>query len=122
MSKDNELILIPKFKVYMKYILKMLLKLPRTEKYSIGTEYKLSMYQTIEDIMLLSKIEDKEKLYYINRIDARLNTQRIFLRIMQEEKWIDNQKFDQAMLLIGEIGRIIGGLLKAYGKNAKKQI
>ena len=53
---DNELILIPKFKTYMKYILKMLIKLPRTEKYSIGTEYKTCVYETLEDIMMLSKI------------------------------------------------------------------
>lgn len=120
MSTDNELVLIPKFKTYMKYMLRVLLRLPRTEKYSIGTEYKQSMYQTIEDIMLLSKIEKEEKLQYINRIDARLNTQRIFLRIMQEERWIDDKKFEQSMLLIGEIGKIVGGLLKFYGKNIKK--
>lgn len=117
---DNELVLIPKFKTYMKYILKMLMKLPRTEKYSIGTEYKTSVYETLEDIMMLSKIGKEEKIKYINRIDARLNTQRILLRIMQEERWIDNKKFEQSMLLIGEIGKILGGLLKFYGKNIKK--
>lgn len=120
MSSENELTLIPKFKTYMKYILKILMRLPRTEKYSIGTEYKQSMYQTIEDIMLLSKIQKDEKLKYINRIDARLNTQRVFLRIMQEERWIDDKKFEQSMSLIGETGRILGGLLKVYGKNIKK--
>ncbi|MCI9287656.1 MAG: four helix bundle protein [Clostridia bacterium] len=117
---NNELILIPKFKTYMKYILKMLIKLPRTEKYSIGTEYKTCVYETLEDIMMLSKIGKEEKIKYINRIDARLNTQRILLRIMQEEHWIDNKKFEQSMLLIGEIGKILGGLLKFYGKNIKK--
>ena len=39
---------------------------------------------------------------------------------MQEEHWIDNKKFEQSMLLIGEIGKILGGLLKFYGKNIKK--
>ena len=107
MSSDNELILIPKFKTYMKYILKVLLRLPRTEKYSIGTEYKQSMYKTIEDIMMLSKIPKEEKLKYINRIDARLNTQRVFLRIMQEERWIDDKKDEKNHINIDFLHKIV---------------
>ena len=68
---DNELILIPKFKTYMKYILKMLIKLPRTEKYSIGTEYKTCVYETLEDIMMLSKIGKEEKRRAKRKIKER---------------------------------------------------
>ena len=53
-------------------------------------------------------------------IDAEINTQRKYLRIMQKNKWIDNKKFNIAMELIYEQGKIIGGLLKYYGKMDKK--
>ena len=56
------------------------------EKYSIGTEYKSSMYKTIEDILIISKLNNNEVLFYLNKIDARLNVQRIYLRIMKKEK------------------------------------
>ena len=55
----------------------MIIKIPRTEKYSIGTEYKLSIYKMLESIIGLNKIEEKRKLCNLNNIDTELNLQRI---------------------------------------------
>ena len=41
--KENKLQLIPKAEKYIEYILQIILKLPRTEKFNIGNEYKISM-------------------------------------------------------------------------------
>lgn len=116
----QELTLIPKSEKYIQYMLDVMIKLPKTEKYSIGTEYKSSMYQMLENIMYISKIDTYERLPIINKIDAELNTQRIFLRIMTKNRWIDEHKCKVAMDLIYEIGKIVGGLVKYYGKNCKK--
>ena len=121
-SKKTELQLIPKAETYIQYMIELICKLPRVEKFSIGTEYKSSMYKMLESIMLISKISDDKKIDCINQIDAGLNTQRIFLRIMYKNKWIDEKKFKIASDLIYELGKIIGGLLKYYGKNIKKRI
>ena len=61
-QKENKLILIPKTEKYMEYMLQIMLKLPRTEKFSIGTEYKKSMYEMIENILIVSKIEGSKDL------------------------------------------------------------
>ncbi len=119
-DSKNELILIPKSEKYIQYMIEVIIKLPRTEKFSIGTEYKKSMYEMIEEILLLSKINEKEKLNCINCVDAKLNAQRIFLRIMYKNKWIDEKKFKIASEMIYELGKIIGGLLKYYAKDTKK--
>lgn len=119
-EKESKLILIPKTEKYVEYVLQIIFKLPRIEKFSIGTEYKASMYKMLENILLISKINEKEVMYYLNKIDARLNTQRIYLRIMKKEKWIDIKKFNVAMEQIYEIGKILGGLIKYYAKNNKK--
>lgn len=119
-EKENKLILIPKTEKYVEYMLQVIFKIPRIEKFSIGTEYKVSMYKMLEDILIISKINEKEVMYYLNKIDARLNTQRIYLRIMKKEKWVDIKKFNVAMEQIYEIGKILGGLIKYYAKNNKK--
>ena len=64
MKQDNELKLIPVYEQYMEYMIQLLIKLPRTEKFSIGTDFKQIMYSCLEDIMYISKIEIKERLYY----------------------------------------------------------
>lgn len=118
----KELTLIPKSEKYIQYMLEVIMKLHRTEKFSIGNEYKQSMYKMLENILMLSKVIDTEKINYINVIDAQLNVQRILLRIMYKNKWIDEKKFNYVIELIYELGKIIGGLLKYYGKNNKKSV
>ncbi len=149
-EQENKLALIPKSERYIEYMLDIMIKLPRTEKFSIGTEYKTSMYKMLEQIMLLNKMKNLNKIkiknintekinqnetgileYYeylekiiqiLNKIDSYLNTQRIYLRIMKKYKWIDEKKFKIAMELIYEIGKILGGLIKYYAKNNKKSV
>ena len=121
-NKDNRLVIIVKIEKYIEYMLTILLKLPRTEKFSIGNEYKCSMYKLLEYILYVSKIEKEQRLEYINKIDAELNCQRIYLRIMYKNKWINDKKFNVAITKIGEIGKMVGGLVKYYAKNNKEWI
>ena len=119
-EQENKLKLIPKAEKYIEYILQVIFKLPRTEKFSIGTEYKKSLYQMMKNIMMISKVEKVNILGYLNEIDSLLNAQRIYLRIMKKNRWIDEKKFKVAMDLIYEIGKILGGLIKYYAKDNKK--
>ena len=61
--KQTSLNLIPKYENYMQYIIEIIIKLPRTEKFSIGTEYKKSMYETIESILYIEKIDNRGQVY-----------------------------------------------------------
>ena len=120
MKNNNELILIPKYERYIEYMLEVILKMPRTEKFNIGNEFKLVMYETLENILYINKIEIKKRMYYLNIIDAKLNTQRVMIRIMVKNRWINEKKYKVAMEMIYEIGKILGGLIKVYGKMDKK--
>ena len=120
---ENGLKLIPKAEIYVEYVINLIIKLPRTEKFSIGTEYKQSMYKMLSEIMYLNKMDktnNNSVIVVLNKIDSLLMAQRIYLRIMVKNKWIDKKKFDVAMRLIYEIGKILGGLIKYYAKNIKK--
>lgn len=122
-EKKEEFKLIPKYISYIEYMIVLLQYLPRVEKFNIGNEYKKIMYETFENIMYLDKIESRSRLYYLNKIDAGLNIQRAYLRIMAEYKWISLEKFNIVMIeKLGEIGKIVGGLVKYYAKNNKKPV
>ena len=60
-------------------------------------------------------------LEILNKIDSELNCQRIFLRIMKSNKWIDEHKFNVAMEKILALGKILGGLIKYYAKKRKNK-
>ena len=122
MSEKNELILIPKYEKYMEYMLQVIMKMPRTEKFNIGNEFKCVMYKMLENILYINKLEMSKRIYYLNLIDAELNTQRIMIRIMVKNRWIDEKKYKVSMEMLYEIGKILGGLIKAYAKNNKKPV
>ena len=122
MNNKEELILIPKYEKYMQYMIEVIIKMPRTEKFNIGNEFKAVMYKMLENILYINKVENSKRLYYLNLIDAELNTQRIIIRVMLKNKWIDEKKYKVSMELLYEIGKILGGLIKYYAKNNKKPI
>ena len=122
--ENKQLTLIPKMEEYIEYMINVIIKLPRTEKFNIGNEYKISMYKMLQNVLYINKLNRKENakevLKLLNIIDSELNCQRIYLRIMKKERWIDIKKFDVAMSKIYEMGKIIGGLVKVYGKDNSK--
>lgn len=119
--EGKQLTLIPKIEDYIEYVLNIITKLPRTEKFSIGNEYKRSMYEILENSLYMAKVNNsedkKEILKTLNYIDSKLTCQRIYLRIMKKQKWIDENKFNISINKIYEIGKIVGGLVKYYAKN-----
>ncbi len=86
MSNKEELILIPKYEKYMQYMIEAIIKMPRTEKFNIGSEFKIVMYKMLENILYINKVEMQKRLYYLNLIDAELNTQRVMIRIMAKNR------------------------------------
>ena len=63
---ENKLKLIPKVENYIYYMLQIIMKLPRIEKFNIENEYKISMYQMLENIMMITKLEDNKKINKLN--------------------------------------------------------
>ena len=120
--ENKELTIIPKSEKYIQYMLDLILKLARTEKFSIETEYKTSLYELMSNIIYLSKVQTEYRFDYTIKIDCLIQIQRIYLRIMKNNKWIDEKKFKVSLDLLSEIGKINGGLIKFYGKNYKKSI
>ena len=118
MKQEETLILIPRIEKYIEYVLNVIQKIPRTEKFNIGNEYKRSVYEILKNAIYINKVGNR--IEYLNKIDAELVLERIYLRIMLKNRWIDEKKFKVAMELIYEIGRIVGGLIKYYAKNNKK--
>lgn len=120
--ENRSLTIIPKAERYIQYMLDLILKLPRTEKFSIGTELKTSLYEMMSNIIYLSKVSMENRFDYTIKIDVLVQIQRIYLRIMKNNKWIDEKKFKVSLDLLSEIGKINGGLIKFYGKNYKKPV
>lgn len=113
-AKEN-LILIPKCEKYVEYMINVLIKLPRTEKFNIGNEFKICMYQMFENILFLSKMPKSMRLTIYNKIDALIAIQRCYIRIIYKSSYIDEKKYKVSICMLDEIGKILGGYIKSLG-------
>ena len=103
-KSSGTLILIPKIEDYIKYTYQVLVKIPRVEKFNIGSEIKTSSLRMLEYAHYLNK--DRQNAYsYLNKIDA--------LRILNDEKSITKKNYETCISKLAEIGRMVGGLIKA---------
>lgn len=109
---SGTLILIPKTEEYVKYVFQILIKIPRIEKFNIGSEIKTSALQMLEYAHFINK-DRKDAYTYLNKIDALISYNRSMIRILNDEKSISSKNYETAINKLAELGRIIGGLLKA---------
>ena len=96
----------------------ILIKIQRVEKFNLGSEIKTSALQMLEYAHFVNK--DRNEAYtYLNKIDALISYNRSMIRILNEEKSISSKNYETAINKLAELGRIIGGLIKA-NPNIKK--
>lgn len=115
------LMLIPKYEIYIDYILNLLDKLPRIEKFNIGNSFKIKVYETMENIMYVNKVDKKYRMYYCNLIDAQIAIQRAYVRIMYKRKYIDLRKYNYCIDMLSQIGKLLGGYIKSLGVDYAKK-
>ena len=109
---SGTLILIPKIEEYIKYTFQILEKIPRVEKFNIGSEIKVSTLRMLEYAHFVNK--DRQNAYsYLNKIDALISYNRSMIRILDDEKSISHKNFETCITKLAELVKIIGGLLKA---------
>ena len=111
-KSSGTLILIPKIEDYIKYTYQVLVKIPRVEKFNIGSEIKTSSLRMLEYAHYLNK--DRQNAYsYLNKIDALISYNRSMVRILNDEKSITKKNYETCISKLGVIGRMVGGLIKA---------
>lgn len=119
MSNINVLRLIPKYETYIEYVLNLLLKLPRVEKFNIGNEYKKDMYDMLHNILCLNNVKDLEiKKNYCYLIDSDISFQRIMIRIMFKQKYVSEKQYMIVINMLAEIGKMLGGYIRSI-ENSK---
>ena len=73
------------------------------------------MYDMLKNTLFALKIDKCKRLEYYNIVDSHIYYQHICIRIMYNNKWIDDKKYKYSNELLNEIGKILGGLIKSLG-------
>ncbi len=91
-----------------------LLKINRVDRYTIGAEIDASFRSLLEIIFRATFAHDKfEKLSLVSQAIGRADLLKFFLQIGWEHKVFDHKAYGQLILLLDEVGRMLGGWKKS---------
>ena len=97
------------YKLFNQY----LLLFPKAKRYSLGQKIDQLMLEIIELTITAGYLPKEQKLSVLQRASVKLDLLKILLRLSFETKCLDNKKYQQLVLQIVEVGRMLGGWIKA---------
>ncbi len=89
------------------------LTVPKQDRYALWQRCEDTIIDVLEGIMEASRLSKPEKLPILESVSVKINCLRVFIRLAKDIKAIDNKKYVQLEGVIDEIGRMIGGWIKA---------
>lgn len=90
-------------------------RFPRGDRYVLGERIESCALDVLEGIIESNNALDKSES--LGKTSVELEKLRIFMRLAKDEKLISFRQYEFASEKINEIGRMLGGLMKKFGKD-----
>lgn len=86
-------------------------KFPRAEKFALCSQIKNSVYEIMRLSIRAQKARNKLQMLYA--ADVELEMLRMLLRHAHTRKYLSCKKYELSAIRLGEIGKIMGGLIRS---------
>lgn len=86
---------------------------PKKDKYVLGSKCEEYIIATLELLLTASSAPKSEKRVFIVRANVKFDALKIFIRIANDVKMLDNKKYLVLQKQLQEIGRMLGGWQKS---------
>jgi len=107
----SEKILLEKTYVFLEWSSVRIAKFPKDHKYTLGNRLSNSLYDFLEGLIYL--YGDAE-LRGLRRLSKKLDIIRYYIRLSMDLKILSIEQYACAAERIDEIGRLLGGWIKAF--------
>ena len=96
------------------YTLSILLKYPKSERFSLAQDIKNTTYDGLKDIIYAQKEFDKKKrLAYLNELDASLKIIKVLIRVSHKKKYINSKNYTVWSKKLTNISNLNGGWIRS---------
>lgn len=86
---------------------------PKKERYTLGQKCELLLLDLLERIILASSLSKEEKLPILKTASLKLDVLKVLFRLGKDLKIIESKKYLILEGFLQEIGRMLGGWIKA---------
>ncbi|MBI5291121.1 MAG: four helix bundle protein [Chloroflexi bacterium] len=88
---------------------------PRPHRFGATQRLQNAAMDFQELIVEAESLRGAERLERLRRADAELGKVRLYLRLCRQWDWLTAGQYEHASRMIAEMGRLLGGWLKATG-------
>jgi len=86
---------------------------PKKDRYTIGQKIECGILEVIEGIVTASQLSKSEKLPILQKTSIKLDLLKVLIRLSKDLKILDNKKYLALESYLQEIGKMLGGWIKA---------
>jgi hypothetical protein len=104
---------IPKLVDFILWIIPALDKFPKSQKFLLGDRIETGLLDVLDK--LIEANYSREKIVLLRRANLQLEKIRYLLRIAYKLRCFDVRRYEFASKALIEVGRMIGGWIKAAG-------
>lgn len=97
---------------FYKNLSQFLVLFPKIKRYTLGQKIDQISLDIIELVITAGYLPREQKLPTLQKVSTKLNLLKILLRLSNENKYLDNNKYQQLASALIEIGRMLGGWIK----------
>jgi hypothetical protein len=87
--------------------------IPKQDRYALWRKCEQTLVDVLEALLLAGQLPKSDKFPVLEKASLKLNLLRVFIRLAKEIKVLDMKKYILLQEQIDEIGRMLGGWLKA---------
>lgn len=116
-KKTKEINALTRIYDLIKWIIPVLEKFPRSQKFLLADRIEVLLLDIMEMIIQSVYTRDKEK--FLREANIKIEKLRYLVRLVHDMKYVSTKKYEYIISALHEIGCEIGGWLK-YAKSNKR--
>ncbi len=86
---------------------------PKKDRYTLGQRLETITLEVLEAFFQIPRSKGPEKILLLQKASAKLDVLKVFIRLAKDTQSLDNRKYLQLEQPLVEIGKMLGGWLKA---------
>ncbi|ALA68846.1 hypothetical protein GT50_00620 [Geobacillus stearothermophilus 10] len=96
------------------YMYPIVNRFPKQQRFTLGQQIQNTMLDIQKGIIQANRQKNKAPILY--QIDTELEKLKFLIRLAKDLGFIDIKKYETMSKQIAEIGRLLGGWLRKFGK------
>lgn len=86
---------------------------PKKDRYTLGQRLEIITLKIMEEFFQIPRSKGPEKILLLKKASAKLDVLKLFVRLAKDTQVVDNKKYLLLEQPLVEIGKMLGGWLKA---------